>query len=107
MIIFINVFHVDPSKQQRLVNILTKVTDEIVSNAPGFISSTLHRSIDGSKVTMYAKWASLADYEAMRQDPSLRPYLQEALSFATFDPGMYEVVSDFPSKTTHRESPPR
>ena len=106
MIVFINVFQVDPSDQQRLVDILIKVTGEIVSKAPGFISSTLHRSTDGSKVTMYAKWASLADYEAMRQDPAPRPYLEEALSFATFDPGMYEVVSEFRLKTTDEKSPP-
>ncbi|MDF2809666.1 MAG: hypothetical protein K0S56_697 [Microvirga sp.] len=106
MIVFINVFQVDPSDQQRLVDILTKVTGEIVSKAPGFISSTLHRSTDGSKVTMYAKWASIADYEAMRQDPAPRPYLEEALSFATFDPGMYEVVNEFHSKTTDEKSPP-
>jgi quinol monooxygenase YgiN len=106
VIVFINVFQVDPSNQQRLVDILSKVTGEIVSKAPGFISSTLHRSTDGSKVTMYAKWASLADYEAMRQDPAPRPYLEEALSFATFDPGMYEVVGEFRSKTADGKSPP-
>jgi len=106
VIVFINVFQVDPSNQQRLVNILTKVTGEIVSQAPGFISSTLHRSTDGNKVTMYAKWASLLDYEAMRQDPAPRPYLEEALSFATFDPGMYEVVGEFLSKTRDGKSPP-
>ena len=105
MIVFINVFQVNPSDQQRLIDILTKVTGEIVSQAPGFISSTLHRSTDGSKVTMYAKWASLADYEAMRQDPAPRPYLEEALSFATFNPGMYEVVGEFPSKRTDGKSP--
>ncbi|MFZ0269188.1 antibiotic biosynthesis monooxygenase family protein [Caulobacter sp.] len=99
MIVFINVFQVDPPNQQRLVDILTKVTGEIVSKAPGFVSSTLHRSTDGSKVTMYAKWASLADYEAMRQDPAPRPFLEEALSFARFEPGMYEVVGEFHPKT--------
>jgi quinol monooxygenase YgiN len=81
-----------------LVDILTKVTDEIVSKAPGFVSSTLHRSTDGSKVTMYARWASLAAYEAMRQDPAPRPFLEEALSFARFEPGMYEVVAEFHPK---------
>lgn len=100
MIVFINVFQVDPSDQQRLVDLLARVTEEIVSNATGFISSTLHRSTDGRKVTMYARWSSLADYEAMRQDPAPRPYLEEALSFATFDPGIYEVVGEFRSKTT-------
>lgn len=102
MIVFINVFHVDQADQQRLVDILTKVTREIVSKAPGFVSSTLHRSTDGGKVTMYARWASLADYEAMRQDPAPRPFLDEALSFARFDPGMYEVVGEFCAQSPDR-----
>ncbi len=95
MITFINVFHVDPTNQQRLIDILTQVTEEIVSKAPGFLSSTLHRATDGDKVTMYARWDSLADYEAMRQDPAPRPFLEAALSIARFDPGMYEVVAEF------------
>jgi quinol monooxygenase YgiN len=95
MIVLINVFHVDPANQRRLIEILTQVTEEIVSKATGFISSTLHRSMDGGKVTMYARWSSLADYEAMRQDPAPRPFLEAALSIARFDPGMYEVVREF------------
>lgn len=95
MIVFINVFHVDPADQQQLIDILTQVTEDIVSKATGFISSTLHRSTDGAKVTMYARWRSLADYEAMRQDPAPRPFLEAALSIARFDPGMYEVVREF------------
>ncbi|MEJ0094959.1 MAG: antibiotic biosynthesis monooxygenase [Methylocella sp.] len=95
MIVFINVFHVDPTNQQRLVDILTQVTEEIVSKATGFVSSTLYRSTDGSKVTMYARWSSLADYEAMRRDPAPRSFLEAALSIARFDPGMYEVIQEF------------
>jgi quinol monooxygenase YgiN len=95
MIVFINVFHVEPANQQQLVDILIKVTKEIVSKAPGFVSSILHRSTDGAKVTMYARWRSLADYEAMRQDPAPRPFLEAALSIARFDPGLYEVVQEF------------
>ncbi len=74
MIILINVFHVDPANQQRLLEILTEVTQDIVSKAKGFVSSTLHRSMDGTKVAMHARWASLADYEAMRQDSAPRPF---------------------------------
>jgi heme-degrading monooxygenase HmoA len=100
MIIFINVFHVDPADQQRLIDILTQVTEGIVSKAPGFLSSTLLRSTDGDKVTMYARWSSLADYETMRQDPAPRPFLEAALSIARFDSGMYEVVCEFkPSRS--------
>ncbi len=95
MIILINVFTVEPGNQQRLVDLLVRVTDEFVRQSPGFVSSTLHRSFDGSKVTMYAQWKSVKDYEAMRRDPRPLPFMQEALTFARFDPGMYEVVRTF------------
>ena len=62
---------------------------------PGFISATLHRSIDGTKVTMYAKWRSAEDCPAMRQNPDARPLLDEALTIARFEPGMYEIVPTF------------
>ena len=48
-----------------------------------------------TKVTMYAQWRSLDDYEAMRRDPGPVPYLQEALTIATFEPGIYDVVESF------------
>ena len=95
LITLINVFTVDPSNQSRLVELLIKVTDTFVRRARGFISSSLHRSLDGTKVTMYAQWRSLDDYETMRRDPGPAPYLREALTIATFEPGIYDVVESF------------
>jgi quinol monooxygenase YgiN len=92
---FINVFTVNPANQSRLIELLVKVTDTSVRHARGFISSSLHRSRDGTKVTMYAQWRSLADYEAMRSDPGPVPYLEEALTIAKFEPGIYDVVESF------------
>jgi quinol monooxygenase YgiN len=91
----INVFTVEPANQQRLVDLLTRATDGSVNRAPGFVSATLHRSLDGTKVTMYAQWRSAQDYQAMRQDPGPLPLLEEALSIARFEPGMYEIVRTF------------
>jgi quinol monooxygenase YgiN len=91
----INTFKVQPSEQQRLIELLTQATEHSVRNAPGFISARLHRCIDGTKVTMYSQWRSSRDYEAMRADPAPLPYLTEALKIATFEPGMYEVVQEF------------
>src|SRR5690242_9116536 len=65
MITLINVFTVEAANQQRLVGLLTRATDEFVRQAPGFVSSVLHRSFDGTKVTMVARWRSEEDYEAM------------------------------------------
>lgn len=95
MITMINVFTVDPSNQKRLLDLLARATDEHVCRAPGFVSSTLHRSLDGTKVTMYAQWRSVEDYQAMRDDPGPLPFLKEALTFAEFESGMYEVVRVF------------
>jgi quinol monooxygenase YgiN len=95
LITLINVFAVDPSNQSRLVELLTKVTDTFVRHARGFISASLHRSRDGTKVTMYAQWRSLDDYERMRRDPGPVPSLHEALTIATFEPGIYDVVESF------------
>lgn len=97
-VILINVFTTPPDQQQRLVDLLTRATDGLVDSAPGFISSTLHRSTDGTKVTMVATWRSAEDYQAMRQDPRPLPFLQEALTFATFEPGMYEIVRTFKTR---------
>jgi quinol monooxygenase YgiN len=95
VVTLINVFTVDPANQQQLVDLLTRATDGSVRRAAGFISSTLHRSTDGTKVAMYAQWRSAEDYQAMRQDPGPLPFLEEALTIAKFEPGMYEVVRTF------------
>ncbi len=95
VVTLINVFTVDPANQQRLVDLLTRATDGSVKRAAGFISSTLHRSTDGTKVAMYAQWRSAEDYQAMRQDPGPLPFLEEALTIAKFAPGMYEIVRTF------------
>lgn len=91
----INVFTVNPANQQRLVDLLTLATENSVRKVTGFISSSLHKSIDGTKVTMYAQWKSTEDYQNMRNNPTASPYLEEALEIAKFEPGMYEVVETF------------
>ncbi len=95
LVTLINVFTVEPNNQQRLLDLLARATETSVRHAPGFISASLHRGTDGTKVTMYAQWRSVDDYQAMRANPAPLPYLQEALAIATFDPGMYEVVGTY------------
>ncbi|MDP9079319.1 MAG: antibiotic biosynthesis monooxygenase [Bacteroidota bacterium] len=91
---FINIFTVDPANQQKLIDLLIQAT-QTVKNQPGFISSSLHRSLDGQKVTMYAQWESIAHYNEMRSNPAASPFLQQAMEIASFEPGMYEVVETF------------
>jgi quinol monooxygenase YgiN len=95
VVTLINVFTVEPVNQPRLIELLTEATELSVRHARGFVSASLHRSTDGTKVTMYAQWRSIEDYQAMRQDPTPLPFLEEALTIAKFEPGMYEVVRTF------------
>ena len=94
----INVFTVDPSNQQELVDLLILATGGSITKIEGFISSSLHKSLDGTKVTMYAQWKSEGDYMNMRKNPTASPYLEQALKIATFEPGMYSVVKTFVSE---------
>jgi quinol monooxygenase YgiN len=95
LVTLINVFTVEPANQRRLVELLTEATEVSVRQAPGFVSASLHRSTDGTKVTMYAQWRSIEEYQAMRQDPAPLPFFQQALTIATFEPAVYEVVRTF------------
>ena len=96
----INVFTVAPGDQARLVELLTNATQSSVRHVPGFLAAALHRSLDGTKVTMYAQWRSVEDYQRMRSRPDTSPFLAEAVTIATFDPGLYEVVETFLPEAT-------
>ena len=91
----INLFKVEPINQQKLADLLTLATESSVSHVAGFISSGLHKSLDGTKVVMYAQWRSAEDYQNMRNNPVASPYLEEALKISSFEPGMYDVVKTF------------
>ena len=95
VITLINVFTVEPKDQRRLVELLTEAAEVSARQAPGFVSVSLHRSTDGTKVTMYAQWRSIDEYQAMRRDPAFLPFFNEALTIARFEPGMCEVVRTF------------
>lgn len=57
---------------------------------------------------MVAEWRSMADYEAMRADPTPRRCLERALAMAKFEAGMYEVVETLaPPESDAAGRPPR
>ena len=92
LVTLINVFTVEPSKQQQLVDILISATETSMRHLPGFISANIHRSLDGTKVANYAQWRSVEDFEAMQKNPAAEPHMEQAAALAEFEPGLYEVV---------------
>jgi heme-degrading monooxygenase HmoA len=88
----INVFTVARENQQKLVDTLVDATQQTMKRLPGFVSASIHRSLDGTKVVNYAQWRSKQDFEAMQHDPQARPHMEAAAALARFEPILCEVA---------------
>ena len=88
----VNVFTVTPDKQSELADLLVYATEETMRHLPGFISASIHRSLDGTKVINYAQWRSQDDFAAMKDNPKAQPHMQAAAALASFEPIICEVV---------------
>ena len=88
----VNVFIVKPDKQAELVEVLVQATDETMKHLPGFISASIHRSLDGTRVINYAQWRSKADFEALKDNPRAMPHMKAAAKLASFEPIVCEVA---------------
>ena len=91
LLTLVNVFSVRPENQQKLVDMLVEATDRTMKKLPGFISASIHRSLDGTRVVNYAQWRSKTDFDAMRQNPAAQPHMAAVAALATFDPILCEV----------------
>lgn len=90
----INVFSVKAEDCGRLIEILADGIRRVTSRQPGFVSATIHASLDGTRVANYAQWESRAAYERLFQDADMMRFmddLKERLRFAHADASAYEV----------------
>lgn len=93
-LVLINTFKVAPDKQQALIDLLDRATDQVMRKQSGFISANIHKSLDGTRVANYAQWRSKADFEAMQKNPEAGVHMKEAAALAeSFEPILYEVSS--------------
>lgn len=87
----INVFTVKPEDQQHLVDVLAEAASTM-NRIPGYVSSNLHKSFDGTKVVNYVQWRSREDFDAMLQNPAAVPHMREAAQIAEkYEPLLCEV----------------
>jgi quinol monooxygenase YgiN len=82
VVTLINVFSVEPDKQQDLIDLLREGTERWMSRIPGYLSASFHKSKDGRRVINYSQWRSVPDIEAMRQNLDVRQYLQRVAALA-------------------------
>jgi quinol monooxygenase YgiN len=93
----VNVFTVSPDKQAELADLLVRATDETMRHVPGFISASIHKSLDGKRVINYAQWRNQADFTALKDNPLAQPHMRAAAALATFEPIVCEVVDSVTS----------
>ena len=87
----INVFTVPESGQQALIDFL-KEAAQFASTTPGWISASVHRSCDGTRVVNYAQSENLE--AAQRIIDRLREggWLERNKALGEAHPGLYNVV---------------
>lgn len=94
LVTLINVYDVVPENQAELVQLLANATEKVMQRQPGFVSVSIHRSIDGTRVVNYAQWASRKDFERMMNNPEAQGCIKQFSALAkSVAPAVYEVSS--------------
>lgn len=99
VITVIIIFAVEPERQQELVDTIIEFL-EAVKHQPGFVSSSIHKSIDGVRVMNYAQWKSLEDYQAFINNSEIRQQGAKLSQFQIHESHVYEVVVSKPDDAT-------
>ncbi len=87
----INVFTVPDGGQQPLIDLLTE-SAEFASRIPGWMSASIHRSLDGTRVVNYAQSESLEAAQRIIERLRLEGFLERNKRLGQASPGLYEVV---------------
>jgi quinol monooxygenase YgiN len=89
---FINTFRCEPAHQDEVVRINVEIVDQVASTFPGFISASVHRSTDGTRVFNYLQWESAEHLAAMQGSPEFQAIAGRFAGLIEFDPHECEVV---------------
>lgn len=88
----VNVYEVEPAVQAELVKALTDATESTIRHQPGFVSVSIHSSLDGRRVVNYAQWASKADFDRFLSQAETRRQLERFAKLArSVAPAVYRV----------------
>lgn len=93
----INVFEVDPKDQDELARLLIEAVQH-VSAIPGWISASVHKSLDGTRVTNYAQAADHAAWEAIVERLRGNGYFDRFQKLAKPNPCLYHCVLSLSSE---------
>jgi quinol monooxygenase YgiN len=87
----INVFTVAPERRDELVQSLIE-TVKAARAMPGWISASIHRSLDGRQVTNYVQFESAEAAQRVTQQLLALGLIQRNTAIGKVSPGQYEVA---------------
>ncbi len=87
----INVFTVQEGGQDALIDYLKKAA-EVASEVDGWISASLHRSFDGTRVVNYAQSRDADAARRVFEHLSQHGFIDGNKALGVAHPGLYEVV---------------
>ena len=80
-----------PQQQQELIEAIADFLDT-VKQQPGFVSASIHKSIDGVKVANYAQWQSQKDFENFINNEQVQAKATKLREFNPPDSHIYEIA---------------
>jgi antibiotic biosynthesis monooxygenase len=90
----INVFTVPEGGQHRLIDHLAEAVT-VARQTPGWLSASLHRSLDGTRIVNYAQSDSLQSAQSTIARLAEAGLLERNKAYGEAHPGLYEVVKTF------------
>ncbi|WP_040814858.1 antibiotic biosynthesis monooxygenase [Nocardia concava] len=97
----INVFTVEPDQQQPLIEHLARAA-RVAAEVPGWLSASLHRSLDGTRVVNYAQSTDLDAAHRVIEHLLAKGMIQANKAFGQANPGLYEVTLTLDRDTLRR-----
>ncbi len=78
----IETFKVDPKKADRLISELEAIAKQARQQSAGYVSTSIHKSEDGTHVVNYSQWVSKSDLETMQETPNTKSMIKKAAQIA-------------------------
>jgi heme-degrading monooxygenase HmoA len=97
----ITIVESDPDKQAAALAVMAERA-RFMARQPGFVSISLHRSLDGRRIVNYVQWQSREQLQAAHQSPDFRKEWNRFDRLTDeIDPHLYEVVQIMDGSSSH------
>jgi len=92
MVTQITVIDAEPEKQSEVLSLMAERA-RFMARQPGFVSITLHRSLDGRRIVNYIQWQNRELLKSAHQSPDFRKAWGEFDDLTDqIDPHLYDVA---------------